>query len=105
MNIVSNAASIQRAKNILSRIARSKVPEKGWTLVICIWEDRTLQLEYRHSNEQGIHRFFYKPSHQYIHYSIRSLKEMESSGEGKLEQAAVLHSEFINVKLWKKNKI
>jgi len=75
------------AVEILSREARRVLQEEGWTLFVTYWEDDTFQLEYRHTNEDGIHRFIYTPHHTppKIIYWLYTWRGMEKTLEGLLE--------------------
>jgi hypothetical protein len=87
MGLESNANRMQSAIDIVDRVARGKIPEGGWTLLITSWDDGTFLIEYRHQNDKGIHRFFYQPHQdpENILYAVYTMNEMEKSEEGRLE--------------------
>jgi hypothetical protein len=102
-NLLSNLAT---ATGLVEMIARGRIPEEGWTVIPTIWEDGTFFIEYRHMNDQGIHRFFYKP-HQnpdHIDYAVFTLDDFGGTLEGKLLYDAEMPlTEMIQIpKDWKK---
>jgi len=95
-----NLKEVEEAADILLVVAKKRIPEKGWSLLITYWDDGTFQLEYRHGNEEGVHRFFYAPhKHPYrVRYYLFSNDNWMTCAEGSFEiDSNVVRSENINL--------
>jgi hypothetical protein len=91
-------AKTQRAIATLKRVAKWHVPEEGWTLIVTSWEDNTFHFEYRHSNDQGIHRFFYRPESNQIHHILCTIEQIAETPEGQLEERSnCILNEYLNI--------
>lgn len=82
----SNLYRMQTAVDTLIRIARDKIEEDGWVLMILSWQDGDFELEYRHSEdteeEKRFHRFTYRSKDpDNVEYCIDTLENMEEEFE------------------------
>lgn len=65
-------------EKILERVAKSRVTDPGWSTRITYWEDNTYEIEYRHSGDDGIHRFMYTPhiDDKHVRYCLIRSKDI-----------------------------